>query len=137
MPSNWGFGNKPSGDPMAILGEDPTHPRGDAEVVQHGTSLELRPRTGSSTRGMAVDIPEKTMQFTGEELSEDEAARRLKNFKKSAEWDPNMPKGEMDAVDDALASHDVHNENDLVNGLLENSPYPEVRYPLSAGTSSH
>jgi hypothetical protein len=60
-------------------------------------------------------------------LSDEQAARRLKLFRQSAQYDPNIPVEDLDNVDHALEGHDVDKENDLVHGLVEDSPYPEVR----------
>jgi len=135
MPSGWGFGNK-TPNPSEILGEDPLHPRGDAEIVQHGASFELRTRTGSVSNAIAVDIPEKTMKSSLDEMSDDEAARRLKELKKAAKWDPNMPEEEIGEIEEAVAKHDGRAEHALVDELLENSPYPEVRLLLYTIVSS-
>jgi hypothetical protein len=62
-----------------------------------------------------------------EALSDEQAARRLKLFRQSAQYDPNIPTEDLNDVDNALDGHDVGKENDLVQGLVEDSPYPEVR----------
>lgn len=113
------------------------HPHGDAEIVQHGTSFELRPRSGSVADGVKIDVPQKAMNASSEELSEEVAARRLQNFKRNAQFDPNMPLEELDAIDDAVEHHDVKGENALVNELVENSPYPEVYSALIFPHQSH
>lgn len=59
-------------------------------------------------------------------LSDEEAARRLKLFRRSAQYDPNIPTEDLDDVDNALEGHDVVKENNLIQGLEEDSPYPEV-----------
>lgn len=59
-------------------------------------------------------------------LTDEQAARRLKLFRQSAQYDPNIPTEDLDDVDNALDGHDVAKENDLVQGLVEDSPYPEV-----------
>lgn len=62
-----------------------------------------------------------------EELTDEEAARRLKVFKKNTEFDPNIDHKDIDALDDVVANHDAKGENELVDELIEDSPYPEVR----------
>ncbi|KAH0003640.1 small oligopeptide transporter, partial [Aureobasidium melanogenum] len=42
-------------------------------------------------------------------------------------WDPNLESDDLHAVDEAVEHHDKDGENHLVNELMENSPYPEVR----------
>lgn len=127
MPSKWGF-SRPAPDPSQVLGDDPLHPHGDVEIINHENNFELRPRSNSVIQGINVDIPEKTMGVSKEEIDEAEAARRLKVFKKHAEFDPNIPTEDLDAIDDAVAHHDAKGEAILVDELVENSPYPEVRF---------
>ncbi|KAI0133875.1 small oligopeptide transporter [Xylariales sp. AK1849] len=62
-----------------------------------------------------------------ETLDDDEAAKKLKLFREQAQNDPNIPTEDLDLVDNAVEGHDVSKENDLVNELVEDSPYPEVR----------
>lgn len=73
---------------------------------------------------------EKTAHVTvappHETLTDEQAARKLKLFREQALNDPNIPTEELDDIDNALHSHDVSKENDLVAELVEDSPYPEV-----------
>lgn len=66
------------------------------------------------------------------QLSDEEAAARLKLYKIGASVDPNLPTEDVDALDVALQTRDVNKENALVSELIEDSPYPEVglRRPL-------
>lgn len=122
-PRKWGFGRKNSDDPAQILGEDPLHPHGDAEIVEtSGSNYELHSRT--SMHKTRVDIPD--VKVIDEELGEAEAARKLKAFKRDAQWDMNIPISDLDAVEDAVEHHDANGEVKLVGELVENSPYPEV-----------
>ena len=59
-------------------------------------------------------------------LSEGEANRKLGMFGIQHQWDPNMSNDAFDIVDEAMASHDVKAEANLVGEMVENSPYPEV-----------
>lgn len=61
------------------------------------------------------------------QLNDEQAARRLRLFREAAENDPNIDLDDLGAVDDAVTGHDVNKENQLVDELVENSPYPEVR----------
>lgn len=56
-----------------------------------------------------------------------EANIQLKKLEKKHRWDPNLPRELIDGIDDATAHHDVNQELKLVDQLVENSPYPEVR----------
>ncbi|KAL9109139.1 MAG: hypothetical protein Q9227_006230 [Pyrenula ochraceoflavens] len=60
-------------------------------------------------------------------LSEHEANRKLSLFGIQHQWDPNMSNDAFDIVDEAMLSHDVKAESNLVGEMVENSPYPEVR----------
>lgn len=64
-----------------------------------------------------------------EELTDEQAAHRLKLFRKVAVNDPNIDVNDLDAVDYAVDGHNATKENHLVDELVENSPYPEVRFP--------
>lgn len=56
-----------------------------------------------------------------------EANIQLKKLEKKHRWDPNLPRELVDGIDDVTAHHDVNQELKLVDELVENSPYPEVR----------
>ncbi|CZS90755.1 related to small oligopeptide transporter, OPT family [Rhynchosporium agropyri] len=54
--------------------------------------------------------------------------RDLKALKKSAKWDPNLPREAQEAIDDAIRSGDLEKKAVIEHTLLEeDSPYPEVR----------
>ncbi|PNY27801.1 Sexual differentiation process protein isp4 [Tolypocladium capitatum] len=61
------------------------------------------------------------------QLTDEQAARRLRLFREAAANDPNINVDDLGAVDNAVGGHDVNKENQLVDELVENSPYPEVR----------
>lgn len=67
-----------------------------------------------------------SIQHEHAELTDEQAAHRLKLFRQAAENDPNLDVNALDTVDYAVDGHDVLKENELVDELLENSPYPEV-----------
>ncbi|KAH0139939.1 hypothetical protein KCU67_g15013, partial [Aureobasidium melanogenum] len=96
--------------------------------ISEGIAIDEIQSSGSSSPKGEKD--EKTVGVSSaHELSEAEAARRLKVFKHNADalWDPNLESDDLHAVDEAVEHHDKDGENHLVNELLENSPYPEVR----------
>lgn len=59
-------------------------------------------------------------------LNEVEANRKLSMFNVQHQWDPNMSNDAFDIVDEAMQSHDIKAEANLVGEMVENSPYPEV-----------
>lgn len=67
------------------------------------------------------------------DISEVEANARLQLFEKTRRWDPNLPNDALNAVDDAVVHHDAKGETELVDELVENSPYPEVCYNVLGG----
>jgi hypothetical protein len=99
MPFGFGSKKKPANDQIEITGAE-----GD----------------------LAYDEKTGTAPLQHEQLSDEEAAQRLKLYKIGALNDPNLPTEDIDALDDALGTHDVGRENQLVEDLVENSPYPEV-----------
>ncbi|KXS97602.1 hypothetical protein AC578_5748 [Pseudocercospora eumusae] len=60
-------------------------------------------------------------------LSEVEANRRLSTFKEEHYFDPNLPDIALDAIKDATQQHDRKGEAILVDEMINDSPYPEVR----------
>ena len=79
------------------------------------------------------DVKEKdavALKATGVDVSpsdELETAARLKAIKKKHEWDPNFSHELVDDIEDATQHHDVGGEVRLIDEVVENSPYPEVR----------
>lgn len=63
-------------------------------------------------------------------LNDEQAAKKLRRFRELAENDPNIPTEDLDAVDFAVGGHDMGKENDLVHELIDDSPYPEVCFPV-------
>lgn len=61
-------------------------------------------------------------------LSEVEANRRLRMFRADHKFDPNLPDSAEGAIEDAVRSHSLKDEAALVDELVEDSPYPEVRW---------
>ncbi|KAK6206031.1 hypothetical protein LQW54_007970 [Pestalotiopsis sp. IQ-011] len=100
----------------------------DYETDKSTTDL-IRPAT-RGTEGFELTEDLKGKLHTAAQnapLSDEQAARRLKLFRQSAQYDPNIAIEDIDNVDNALERHDVDKENDLIHGLVEDSPYPEVR----------
>ena len=79
------------------------------------------------------DVKEKepvAVKATGADLApadELETAAQLKAIKKKHQWDPNFAEDLVDDIEEATQRHDIGGEVQLVNEVIENSPYPEVR----------
>lgn len=90
-------------------------------------------RSQDSGSGSNDDVKEKdpaAIKATGADFApgdELETAAQLKAIKKKHEWDPNFEEDIVDEIDEATAHHDIGGEVRLVDELVENSPYPEVR----------
>jgi hypothetical protein len=85
----------------------------------------------NSGREVPQELQEKiTTAPQHEQLTDDQAARKLKMFRHAAIHDPNLPTEDIDRVDDAVDAHNVDKENVLVEDLMENSPYPEVSFRM-------
>lgn len=107
--------------------DDPTATIGD-EPVAMTDGPDLRAGSVVSKDGIATIVMPQHSESSSEDIeaSEAKASRRLKAFKSTAAWDPNLDSKDMEAIDDAVGDHDGEKENKLVDDLLENSPYPEV-----------
>ena len=66
-------------------------------------------------------------EIAGRHFSEVEANTTLKQIKQKHQWDPNLPQDLEEEIDENVAEHNLAEELNLVNELVENSPYPEVR----------
>jgi OPT family oligopeptide transporter len=70
--------------------------------------------TGISTEG------------TGTKNSTEDVEHDLSSFAETHSWDPNLDSKKLDAINNAVHSHDIDAEVALEHELEENSPYPEV-----------
>lgn len=82
--------------------------------------------------GSGEDFKEKNLaaKTTGADITpgeELEANAQLRNIKKKHQWDPNFSEELEEELAEATADHDINGELRLVDELVENSPYPEVR----------
>lgn len=85
---------------------------------------------GSGSDEQVKEKDSVAVNATGTDLSpsdELETAARLKAIKKKHQWDPNFAEDLVDDIEDATQHHDIGGEVRLVDELVENSPYPEVR----------
>ena len=60
-------------------------------------------------------------------ILEVEANTTLQNIKKKHRWDPNLPEELEEEIEEKTDGHNLAGEIRLVDELVENSPYPEVR----------
>ena len=88
------------------------------------------------------EIKEKgsvAVKATGAQLTpadELETAAQLKAIKKKHQWDPNFSEELVDDIEEATQHHDVGGEVRLIDEIVENSPYPEVRAAVRNVSSS-
>lgn len=62
-----------------------------------------------------------------DESTPEEATAHLKHLKEQHHWDPNLPDGVFEEIDDALQTSDKSEQEGVTHELTDNSPYPEVR----------
>ncbi len=99
-------------------------------------------RSDGSASGSNEDVKEKdpvAIKATGADLTpsdELETAAQLKAIKKKHEWDPNFSEDLVEGIEEATEHHDIGGEIRLVDELVENSPYPEVRGAVRNVSSS-
>ena len=60
-------------------------------------------------------------------ISEVEANRTLRHIRRTHRWDPNLPEELEEELEAKTEEHNLAGELRLVDELVENSPYPEVR----------
>lgn len=63
----------------------------------------------------------------GRHFSEVEANTTLRQLKKKHQWDPNLPEELEEEIEETTDNNNLAGELRLVDQLVENSPYPEVR----------
>ena len=93
-------------------------------------SEDLGSGSGSNGDEMTKEKDSVAIKATGADLSptdELETAAKLKAIKKKHQWDPNFSEDLIEGIDEATQHHDIGGEVRLVDELVENSPYPEVR----------
>lgn len=86
--------------------------------------------SGSNEDDMTKEKDSVAIKATGADLSpsdELETAAKLKAIKKKHQWDPNFSEDLVEGIEEATQHHDIGGEVRLVDELVENSPYPEVR----------
>ena len=93
--------------------------------------LRLTRSGGTGSSSDPVHEPEKdgatttaTQIRTQDEL---EANDQLRKIKRKHRWDPNLPTELAEEIDDATTRRDAKEEIGVVEEIVEDSPYPEVR----------
>lgn len=89
-----------------------------SEDLGSGSNEDVKEKDPVAIKASGADLT------PGDEL---ETAAQLKAIKKKHEWDPNFAEDLVDNIDQATQQHDIGGEVRLVDELIENSPYPEVR----------
>ncbi|CAD6583618.1 MAG: hypothetical protein ASARMPRED_001375 [Alectoria sarmentosa] len=85
---------------------------------------------GSGSDGDLKEKDSVAIKASGIEMTpsdELETAAQLKAIKKKHEWDPNFSEDLVEGIEEATQHHDIGGEVRLVDEIVENSPYPEVR----------
>ena len=81
-------------------------------------------------KGLNIGIDQSTVltaSGTDRRISEVEANTTLRQIKKKHRWDPNLPEELEEEIEEKTDEHNLAGELRLVDELVENSPYPEVR----------
>ena len=87
-------------------------------------------RSDSGSDDAVKEKDSVAVKASGTDLSpsdELETAAQLKAIKRKHEWDPNFSEDLVEGIEEATQHHDIGGEVRLVDELVENSPYPEVR----------
>ena len=112
LAKRFGFGQKPEDNVLAAESSSPEsasteNVKGGAEEKEHVAAVA----TGINNR----------------RISEVEANQTLRHIKKTHRWDPNLPEELEEELEAKTEEHNLAGELRLVDELVENSPYPEVR----------
>ena len=112
LAKRFGFGKKPVG---AILAAESTSPESaSSENVKGGVKEK-------------EDVAAVATGINDRRISEVEANRTLRHIQKTHRWDPNLPEELEEELEAKTEEHNLAGELHLVDELVENSPYPEVR----------
>ena len=96
-------------------------------------------RSDSGSDDAVKEKDSVAVKASGADLSpsdELETAAQLKAIKRKHEWDPNFSEDLVEGIEEATQQHDIGGEVRLVDELVENSPYPEVRAAVRNVSSS-
>ncbi|KAL9121181.1 MAG: hypothetical protein Q9187_002259 [Circinaria calcarea] len=99
----------------------------EGRVVPTATNGSEQDSLGDEKHAISYDHDAKTSGIDvgrTTELSEVEANREVKFLRKLHRWDPNLPSEDRDALE---GEHDAAVDNEIINLIENDSPYPEVR----------
>ena len=112
LAKRFGFGKKPEG---GIVAAESTSPESSSSENIKGVTQEKE------------DVAAVATGISDRRISEVEANRTLRHIKKTHRWDPNLPEELEEELEEKTEEHNLAGELRLVDELVENSPYPEVR----------
>lgn len=105
----------------------------DAEVVspESGSGSDVQASSDvKDEKGLNFgEDQSKVIKASGNDgrISEAEANTTLHQIKQKHRWDPNLPEELEEEIEENTEGHNLAGELRLVDELVENSPYPEVR----------
>lgn len=114
LAKRFGFANKPEGELFAAESSSPESASTD-HVKGKGDAEEKE------------DVAAVATGINDRRISEVEANQTLRHIRKTHRWDPNLPEELEEELEEKTEEHNLAGELRLVNELVENSPYPEVR----------
>ena len=97
---------------------------------KHQEPQVVRVESKESKSNNDVKLTELATHSTGsdtQQYQEVEANQQLRRIQEKHRWDPNLPEELEEGIEDATDHHNLSQELGLVDELMENSPYPEVR----------
>ena len=98
---------------------------------ESGSNSEIQASSDvKDEEGLNLGVDQSTVikaSATDRRISELEANTALRQIKKKHRWDPNLPDDLEEEIEEKTDEHNLAGELRLVDELVENSPYPEVR----------
>ena len=99
----------------------------------HIDELEPSPQQSNTSSFQAPETTEKyAASSPARNIQGAETNRRLAAFERAHRWDLNLGDEQLDDIDDAVNAHDPNSESRIYDGVVENSPYPEVSRTFSS-----
>lgn len=98
--------------------------------VESGSSADVQILEAKDAEGLNLGVDQSTVitaSGTDRRISEVEANTTLKQIRSKHKWDPNLPENLEEEIDEKTEEHNLAGELRLVDELVENSPYVEVR----------
>ena len=112
LAKRFGFGKKPEDNGLA------------AESTSPDSASTDNVKGGAQEK---EDVAAVATGISDRRISEVEANRTLRHIRKTHRWDPNLPEELEEELETKTEEHNLAGELRLVDELVENSPYPEVR----------